>query len=67
MLITNTPTPNKMRPFKIAPDINKMMAAGAQISAVPPTGMNESIAIAVPHMIGEGSPRAQKDKPPKIP
>ena len=54
-------------PFKTAPPINKRMAAGPQIRAVPPMGIKESRAIAVPQKTGEGRPRTQKDNPPKIP
>ena len=45
----------------------KMIAAGAQIRAVPPMGIKERRPIAVPQKIGEGRPRTQKDNPPKTP
>ena len=65
ILITNTPKPNRISPFKKAPSINKMIEAGAQMRAVPPMGIKDNRDIAVPQKIGEGSPRAQKENPPK--
>ena len=60
ILITNTPMPTNTIPFKTAPPMTKIIAAGAQMRAVPPMGIKESRPIAVPQKIGEGKPKNPK-------
>jgi len=52
--------PQQDEAFQNSPPINKMMAAGAQTRAVPPIGIKESRAIAVPQRMGEGRSKDPK-------
>ncbi len=67
ILITKTPKARRTIAFKNIPWTNKKMLRGIQMRAVPPIGMKERRAIAVPQKMGAENPRTHRDNPPKVP